>query len=90
MATSALTSLPTELLEKIILHSLPEGFEGLALTCRKLYNLCTPSIEDHNQLHTQFREFTYNKYPNNGLLSVHNPPAVNLIQEIAHNPFVAR
>lgn len=90
MATPALTSLPTELLDKIILHSLAEGFEGLALTCRKLYNLCKPSVKRHNQLRTRFREFTYNKYPNNGLLSVHNPPAVDLIQEIAHDPFVAR
>lgn len=90
MATSTLSSLPTELLDRIILHSLPEGFEGLALTCRKLYNLCTPSIERHNQLRIRFREFTYNKYPNNGLLSVHNPPAVNLIQDIAHDPVVAR
>lgn len=90
MATSILTSLPTELLDEIILHSLPEGFEGLALTCRKLYNLCTPSIERHNQLRTRFREFTYNKYPSNGLLSVHNPPAASLIQDIAHNPVVAR
>lgn len=90
MATSTFTSLSTELLDEIILHSLPEGFEGLALTCRKLYHLCTPSIERHNQLRTRFREFTYNKYPSDGLLSVHNPPAVNLIQDIAHNPIVAR
>ncbi|KAL1845541.1 hypothetical protein Daus18300_014504 [Diaporthe australafricana] len=90
MATSTLTTLPTELLEEIIPHSLPEGFEGLALTCRELYNLCTPWIERHNQRCKMFREFTYNKYPNNGLLSVHNPPAVNLIQDIAHDPVVAR
>lgn len=90
MATSIFTSLPTELLDKIIIYSLPEGFEGLALTCRKLYNLCTPSIERHNQLRTRFEDFTYNKYQNTGLLSVHNPSAVNLIQEIAHNPVVAR
>lgn len=90
MATSTLTSLPMELLDEIILHSLPEGFEGLALTCRKLYKLCTPLIERHNQRCTRFCEFTYCKYPNNGLPSAHNPPAVNLIQDIAHDPVVAR
>ncbi|KAI7773861.1 uncharacterized protein LA080_009712 [Diaporthe eres] len=90
MATSALTNLPTELLDEIILHSLPEGFEGLALTCRKLYNLCTPSIEYHNQLRKRFRKFTYTKYTNNGLLSVNNPLSDNLIREIAHNHIVAR
>lgn len=91
MAASPLTSLPTELLDEIIPHTLPEGFEGLALTCRKLHNLCTPWIERHNQLRTQFRKFTYLKYRNReGLLSVHSPPAVYLIQEIAHNPVVAR
>lgn len=90
MATSALTNLPTELLDEIILHSLPESFEGLALTCRKLYNLCTPSIEHHNQLRKRFRKFTYTKYTNDGLLSVNNPPAANLIREIARDPIVAR
>lgn len=90
MATSILTSLPTEVLDDVILHSLPEGFEGLALTCKKLHNLCTRSIERHNQLRKRFREFTYNKFPNDGLLSVHNPPAVNLIQCIADDPIVAR
>lgn len=91
MATSTLTSLPTELLDEIILHSLPEGFEGVALTCRKLYNLCTPSIERHNQLRKRFRDFTYLKYPNrDGLPSMHNQQAINLIQDIARDPVVAR
>lgn len=98
MATSTLTSLAAELLDEIIIHSLPEGFEGLALTCRKLYNLCTPLIEHYNQRRKRFREFTYLYYPQMGLfsvdnptmLTVHSPPAVVLIQDIAHNPVVAR
>lgn len=90
MATSNLTSLPTELLDEIIPHTLPEGFEGLAMTCRRLYDLCTPFIERDNQRRKRFHEFMYCKYPNNGLLSNFNAPAVWLIQEIAHDPIVAR
>ncbi|KAJ4385963.1 hypothetical protein N0V93_008854 [Gnomoniopsis smithogilvyi] len=90
MALITLTSLPTELLNAIVSHSMPESFESLAMTCRKFYNLCTSSIKRHNELCKRFRDFTYLKYPNIGLLSVHNPPAVNLIQEIAHNPVIAR
>lgn len=93
MATSTLTSLPTELLHEIIPHTLPEGFEGLALTCRRLYILCTPFIERHNQRRKRLCEFTYCRYyPNKagGLLSNFNPPAVWLIQQIAHEPIVAR
>lgn len=90
MATSTLTSLPTELLDEIIPHTLPEGFEGLAMTCRRFYDLCTPFIELHNQRRKRFREFMYCRYPNKGLLSNFNAPAVWLIQEIAHDPIVAR
>lgn len=91
MASSTLTSLPTELLEEIIPHTLPEGFEGLALTCRRFYNLCTPLIKRHNQLRTEFGEFMYYACLNrDGLHYRHHPQAIYLIQEIADDPVVAR
>ncbi|KAK0511954.1 hypothetical protein JMJ35_005082 [Cladonia borealis] len=55
----ALMHLPNELLEKIVMHVLPEGFESVALTCRRIYALCTPFIEHHNKLRAQFRTFNY-------------------------------
>lgn len=57
----ALMQLPTELLQQIIPHTLPEGFESLALTCKFLYTLCTPFLEHHNNLRFHFRKFEYNK-----------------------------
>ena len=55
----ALMQLPNELLENIVMHVLPEGFESVALTCRRIYALCTPFIEHHNKLRAQFRTFNY-------------------------------
>ena len=55
----ALMQLPNELLGKIIRHVLPEGFESVALTCTRIYALCTPFIEYHNKLRGQFRTFNY-------------------------------
>jgi len=55
----ALTRLPTELLDNIITHTLAEGFEGVALTCRRIYALCTPFIERHNTLRSHFSSFNY-------------------------------
>ena len=55
----ALMQLPNELLENIVMHVLPEGFESVALTCRRIYALCTPFIEYHNKLRAQFRPFDY-------------------------------
>lgn len=62
MATPTLTGLPTELLDKIISHVLPEGFENLALTCRTIYELCIPFIERHNHLRSQFHKFRYMEF----------------------------
>ncbi|KAJ6047949.1 uncharacterized protein N7446_011134 [Penicillium canescens] len=57
----ALMQLPTELLQQIIPHTLPEGFEGLVLTCKYLYELCTPFLEHYNNLRFHFQKFEYSK-----------------------------
>ena len=84
----ALTRLPTELLDNIITHTLAEGFEGVALTCRRIYALCTPFIERHNTLRSHFSSFNY-------LHQWHDPSytirtAFDLITRIAVEPIVAR
>ncbi|RDL32655.1 Uncharacterized protein BP5553_09111 [Venustampulla echinocandica] len=85
----ALTRLPTEILDTIIPHTLPEGFESLALTCRKIYALCTPFIERHNHLRSQFQRFMYREYSRDPLLlPIRN--AFDLITRIAIEPMVAR
>lgn len=84
----ALTRLPTELLENIITHVLPEGFESMALTCRKIYSRCTPFIECHNRLRSQFQNFTY--YEKMADPSFTIKTALDLITRIAVEPLVAR
>ena len=84
----ALTRLPTELLKIIITHALPEGFESVALTCKKLYALCIPFIRRHNALRSRFHDFTYHKNFNDPSLTI--VTAADLVRCIAVEPVVAR
>ena len=84
----ALTRIPAELLENIITHLLPEGFESVALTCRKIYALCTPFIENHNTLRSQFHSFTYYEKMTDPAFTIRT--AFDLITRIAVEPIVAR
>ena len=84
----ALTQLPTELLENIISYVLPEGFEGVALTCQKIYTLCKPFIEHHNRLRSQFQNFTYYEKMSDPSFTIRT--AFDLITRIAVEPVVAR
>lgn len=79
----ALTHLPAELLDMIIGLSVPEGFESLAKTCKRIYAHCEPFIERHNELRHRFRNFSYQS--NGDVIA-----ASELIQAIASNPIVAR
>jgi hypothetical protein len=88
MATSPLTDLPTELLQEIIPHVLPEGFESLALTSKKFYELCTPFMDRHNRLRWQFRNFRYGELLK-GSSVPHFTTALDLIVHIAFEPTVA-
>ncbi len=88
LITMALNRLPTELLDNIIRHVLPDGFEGGALTYRKIYTLCIPFIKRHNRLRSQFQTFTYYE-------KMADPPFTirtwsDLIIRIAVEPVVAR
>ncbi|KAI1296410.1 F-box domain protein [Xylaria venustula] len=89
MAIPAFIDLPNELLDEIIQHSLPEGFESLALTCKELYALCTPFIKQHNHLRRSFRAFVYCDYPREPSTKIIFQ-AFDLIARIAAEPIVAR
>ena len=82
-----LTGLPTELLDEIIIHVMPEGFESMALTCSEIYTLCVPFIERHNKLRSQFRDFHYYGYHQKFM---DTRTAFDLIKRIAIEPVVAR
>ena len=80
--------LPNELLVKIVMHVLPEGFESVALTCRRIYALCTPFIEHHNTLRAQFRTFNY--FPKQNHPDFVIGTGFDLLTRIAVEPTVAR
>lgn len=84
----SLNALPTELLEIIIQDTIPEGFEGVALTCKRLHSICLPFIPRHNELSVQFSKFVYRT---STLKSKHDIwTSLDLIARIAAEPIVAR
>lgn len=88
----SLTDLPPELFEPIIIHTLPEGIESLALSCKAIHALCIPFIRRHNRLRLLFQNFNY-CLDRNHLREIQFSPirnAFDLIARIAVEPAVAR
>ncbi|KAK5626667.1 hypothetical protein RRF57_002382 [Xylaria bambusicola] len=83
------TGLPSELLDKIVEYSIPEGFESLAVTCKLIYAHCTRFIARHNHLRFSFREFIYRKDQPDPRVETHHL-AFELLACIAAEPRVAR
>lgn len=84
----SLTSLPVELLEHIVRCTLPEGFEGIALTCKKIHAVCAPFIKHHNELRSRFHNFTYYENTSEWIHTIRT--AYDVITRIAVEPIVAR
>ncbi|KAL8918546.1 MAG: hypothetical protein Q9172_005389 [Xanthocarpia lactea] len=84
----ALTYLPTELLETIITHTLPEGFESLAFTCRRICLIFKPLTHDHNTLCSRFHNFAYAELTSDASNIIRT--AFDVIARIAVEPIVAR
>lgn len=83
-----LVHLPTELLAQITLHTIPEGFENLALTCHRFHTICTPFIQDYTTLRTRFRNFDYYENTSDPINTIRT--AFDVITRIAIEPVVAR
>lgn len=83
-----LLSLPDELLAPIVDHAIPEGFESLCLSCRKLHLLCKPLIKQHNVLRAHFRNFDFYIKDKHPTLTIRT--SYELIARIAEEPIVAR
>jgi len=84
----ALTHLPIELLEKVIAHILPEGFESVALTCKQIHATCTSFIQNHNTLRARFHDFNY--YENTSEVIKTIRTAFDVITRIAIKSVVTR
>ena len=84
----ALAKLPNELLETIITHVIPEGFESLAVTCKRIHALCIPFFQHYNALNLRFRHFAFyeDQYDSSRTIGT----AGDLIRRIAVEPVVAR
>lgn len=91
-----LMHLPNELLEHVVGYTLPAGFEGLALTCKRFHALCTAFLAYHNRLRWHFQKFHYYKTKEvvkSRLAILQTSDAIssafNLIARIAVEPVVA-
>ncbi|THV53843.1 hypothetical protein BGAL_0040g00040 [Botrytis galanthina] len=79
----SLLDLPTEILARIVSLVLPEGFESLALTCQETHSLCTPFLEYHNQLRSQYHRLALG--PSSSIKTL-----LDLILRIDSEPIIAR
>lgn len=82
-----LTQLPVELLDKIVKRTLPEGFESMALTCKRIYERCTPFMDRHRELRSRFQTFEYYLRPRGSYVNLIS--ACDMITLIAAEPEVA-
>ena len=82
-----LTHLPPELLETVVKLSIPESFESVAVTCKRIYSICVPFIKHYNTLRSRFHHFTYyDSSPASPTIM----SASTLIKRIAVEPVIAR
>lgn len=87
---SFVTQLPNELISLVICHTIPESFEGIALSCKWVHNLCIPFIAEYKRLSRALKSFEYRKYDTASLGKHAIKSAFELILEIAKNPVIAR
>ncbi|KAF2730732.1 hypothetical protein EJ04DRAFT_585319 [Polyplosphaeria fusca] len=78
----SLLSLPPELLCEVLNWSLPESFESLSLTCRKLYKIAQPLVPIHNSLRKRWQHDTG--------LTPRRGDSLRVLYEIALEPLVPR
>ncbi|KAL9616139.1 MAG: hypothetical protein Q9160_008968 [Pyrenula sp. 1 TL-2023] len=81
----ALTRLANELLDDIVECTLPQGFESIALTCKKIYALCIPFIKRHNEPRSRFRDIACYVDSRDCLVATSD-----LLTLIAMEPIIAR
>lgn len=90
-----LFDLPLELLQSIIVATIPEGIESAALSCRTLYNASKTYLADHNKLRREWSHFAYDT----ALVTRGDPwggrtavifSALGLLDRITENPLIAR
>lgn len=103
MSPTKLTDLPLELLEMIAIFSMPDGYQALRSTCRRIYAACDRYTECHRRLclyecwtSTRGRadDTLCDTYPSLATAVLSSPlrrlPIWHLLRQIARAPIVAR
>jgi len=89
---SLLLSLPNELLRRIIEETMPEGFEAFVCSCKAVYAVSRPYLDEHNTLRRQYRHFSYGITGEARGLEGHSGcgSSLQLLARIAEDPRIAR
>lgn len=62
----SLAGLPTEILQKVIEWTTPEGLKAPVLTCRRAHNAAAADIDAYNVRRKEFRHFQFSVMEENG------------------------
>ncbi|KAK5125759.1 hypothetical protein LTR85_012035 [Meristemomyces frigidus] len=81
----ALLNLPPELLDDIIGHTLPDGLESFALSCKTVYAIGKEHIARHNAYKREWKHFAYSE----GGPAARPRTALQLVHAIAQDRHIA-
>jgi hypothetical protein len=86
----ALIVLPTELLERVVEESIPESFEALALTCRRLYEASKRYRASYHARKKHFRKLSFNHLLGRFRGQTYKESALACLMDFAKDPCAAR
>lgn len=84
----ALDRLPVEILHMIAREAIPESYESLILTNKRIYTASKPLLNEYAELR-KFRQFSYGG-SHRSSQGWHILSPMQLMYEIAQNPKIAR
>ncbi|VUC36283.1 unnamed protein product [Clonostachys rosea] len=58
----SLNTLPAEIKHQIVQDATPDGFEGIALTCKSFFDVSQPLIHEYNRKKRRFGSFRYSRH----------------------------
>ncbi|KXH49444.1 hypothetical protein CSIM01_03732 [Colletotrichum simmondsii] len=91
----SLLHLPVEVLQSIILETIPESIDNVALTCKKLHEASERYLVQHNILKRRFRHFAFDVVDSEDDERIHGTEtfvvnSLNLLMKIIHDPIIAQ
>ncbi|KXH44422.1 hypothetical protein CNYM01_07283 [Colletotrichum nymphaeae SA-01] len=91
----SLLHLPVEVLQSIILETIPESIDNVALTCKKLYEASERYLVQHNILRRRFRHFAFDVVGSDDDERIHGTEtfivnSLDLLMKIIHHPIIAQ